>query len=651
VGFSLAQTPDQAVVVAESSGQWIDAPLVIPAVALSATAESSQVVSVSTFPASTSSILPHSDSRYFARSLPSGLDWATTVLNAKQRLRVESLPEPSLARAAVEQAGDDLVRFLSTARDERYANWLIFLRWNELQELLRGPEPEVDALIQLERNMRQNYFGLELPQFVRLRESLENYISSLRFGANKVASIEMIDKRLDQLSETLQKPADGSDLTRQREIGLIASILAQSKQTPELLQSVRGQFSRPNVRVLVSNDFVQRQFTRPVDQQAPVREVILGTQIFGTSYSYGSVVPQLLDNPNHAALRLILSAHMSSNNIGYNRGVKIYTRGNADINVTETIALTEQGLISQNDTSVYAPLHSTITGIDHKLRIVEKLASKRAAKQKPLADSIAQGRLNNRAGSQFHEQLQSQLSKTNEQFRDRAFPVLTRLGLSKPKRTSWSSGNFLSMLWKQQDADQLAAPSSCPLVVMNQGITVQVHQSAVINMIDPVIGGRTIHHNDLDDIVRQLGAEQSAELKEEVSGEAWSIDMAGFHPVEVELDNQLVKFRIRTTKLDRGDQALDQEASIDAAYKVQLQDGAIQLIRQGDVAIEFTGKAQRGLKAVTMRSFLKNKFDSVFKQELLKKPFRLADRLPAGAPNLNVVDVQVDDGWIQATLM
>ncbi len=170
-------------------------------------------------------------------------------------------------------------------------------------------------------------------------------------------------------------------------------------------------------------------------------------------------------------------------------------------------------------------------------------------------------------------------------------------------------------------------------------------------MLDPIIGGRVIHHDDLDDIAKQLGQEQSDDLKKEVTGEAWSIDMAGYHPIEVEFDDNVVRFRIRTTKLDRGDQALEQPATIEAAYKVVLQNGAIQLQREGDVAIGFEGKAQRGLRAVTLRSFLKNKFDSVFKQELLQKPLRLSEKLPAGAPNLNIVDVQIDDGWIQATLM
>ncbi len=650
VGFSLAQSPVETAFVSDSGVARIASSSTSPP---SPVGPDSQVVGTS----ASSDPVVYSPSpnihpvSYASPTFQNGSHWASVVSDAKMNLRPELLPNPSVAKTNVEQAATQLQNFLSSAKDERFANWLTFLKWNDIQAELRSKEPDLENLIQIERNMRQNYLGLELPQFVRLRESLNAYISALRFGDDQESSIELIGKRLDQLSESLQTPVDGADSTRQREIGLVTSILAQSKQSPDLLQNVRSQFSRPNIRVLVSSDFVQRQFSRPVAQPTPVRETILGTQILGQSCLFGQAIPVFIDNPKNASIRFLLAAQMSSNSIGYNRGVKIYTTGTANVSVSESVLLTDNGLILNNDMSVSAPLNTTITGIDHKLRIVEKFASKRAAKQKPLADSIAQGRLDNRLGSGFHEQLSEQIQQANTRIREPNLPTFARLGLVKPKRTSWSSSQFLSLLWKQQDVDQLAAPGSCPLVVTPHGITLQIHQSAIMNALDPILSGRIIHHYNLDDIAEQLGQAPSDELKKEATGEAWSIDMAGYHPIEVEFDDQLVKFRIRTTKLDRGDQALEQPATIEAAYRIELTDGTIQLHRQGDVKIDFAGKAQRGLRAVTLRSFLKNKFDGVFKPELLEKPIRLSDRIPANLPKLNIIEIQVDDGWIQATVM
>jgi hypothetical protein len=578
--------------------------------------------------------------------------WPLTIQNAKANLRPDLLPKPSAARLSVEQSANQLNQFLSGARDNRYADWLFFIRWNELQKQLSAEEPDIDALIQLEKNMRQNYFGLELQPFRQLRENLAKYISALRFGQEPQSSIELIGSRLDQLNETLQMPANGADADRQRDIGLITSILSQSNQSSGLLQSVRGQFSRPNVRVLVSRDFIQSQFSRPVAQPRPVRENILGTMIIGNSCTTGQVTPLLMNNPRQASVQLLLSAQLNSQTIGYNRKIRINSLGTANITARETVTLSDAGLSSLNDTTVHAPLQSTITSIEHRSRIVRRIASRKAAEQKPQADAIAQGRLNERSSTSFHTQLAEQISTANAKLKEASeLPILGRLGLPKPKRTSWSSDQYLSVLWKQQSDDQLAAPASCPLVVQPRGLALQLHQSALINIVDPIMGGRVVRSSDLDDIAKQFGREPSEELKKEAGGEKWSIDLAGYHPIEVEFDDQLIKVRIRTTKLDRGDQALEQPATIEVAYKVELDQGAIQLRREGDVKIDFAGRAQRGLRAVTLRSFLKNKFDSVFKETLFDEPLRVTDRLPANAPKVQLVDVQVDDGWIQATLM
>ncbi|MDZ4849123.1 MAG: hypothetical protein SGI77_07495 [Pirellulaceae bacterium] len=643
VGVSLAQSPSDIQRSAESH-LLSSSPPVVTATWSDAKDTSIVVPASYTLPANSASYAVSSN------SLPQ-MDWASSVSNAMLNLRAESLPNPTQAKTELENAVAQLQNFLATSSSERFANWLSFLHWNELQQELGKKEPDIEQLVQIERNMRQNYLGLEMSQFVRVRDRLSDYIDALRFGSNPKETLEILSKRLEQLSVSLQTPSAGADTERQREIGLITTFLDQSKQAVGLKQSVQSQFAKANVRVLVSSEFVQRQFSRAVAEPSPVSEVILGTQIRGCSFMQGSVTPLLVDNSSNASLRLMLSGEMNSTTIGTNRKVLFHTQGYSNITACETISLTDHGLLSQNDTSVFAPLQTTIVGIEHKLKIVRRIAARKAAEQKPQADAIAQGRLETRVSTQFHQQLTKQLSQTNAKLQNPPMPILHRLGLSEPKRTSWSSNQFLTLLWKQQESDQLAAPTSCPLAVQHRGISVQLHQSVIMNLLDPVLGGRIVRNEDLDDFVAQAGLDPTEGLRNEVGGEKWAISMAGYHPIEVEFDDQLVRFRIRTTKLDRGDQALEQPATIEATYKVVLNDGSIQFERQGDVKIEFAGKAQRGLRAVTLRSFLKNKFDSVFKQELLDKPIRPTDRLPADAPRMTITDIQIDDGWIQATLM
>ncbi len=583
-------------------------------------------------------------------SAPSTRDWALEVANAQMNLNSDRLPDIGVARQSLDQAMIELESFLATS-PQHQANWLAFLNWNELREQISNPTPDPKKLVPIEKNFRQNYSGLEMSKFTNVRDALKRYTQALRFSSDRPQTIAILKDRLAKLSEQLQMPQFSQDFANTRDIGQTIANLSQSNQSSDLANAVRSNYARANVRVLLSSEFVTQKFSRPVYEPNPVNEVILGTQLFGQSVMQGFVTPQLLDSSSHAALRLHLSGNFSSQNIGYNRSVKLHTRGYGPVAACETIALTDHGLVTLNDTGVDAGLSSQIDSIEAKLRIVRKIAAKQAAKQKPEADSIAEGRLETRLRDQFHSQLSKQISQANEKIKTPDLPVLKRLGLQQPARTTWSSPQYLALLWKLQDGPQLAAPFSCPLVVDPNGITVQLHESVITNITDPILAGRILRNTEMESFAGQfsdvLGSKPVLKPQDD---QPWALTFENYHPIEVQLDDSLVTFRIRTTKLDRGDQVVDQPASIEASYRVTLTDGAIQLERQGEVKIDFTGKQQRGVRAASLRNLLKKQFLDVFKEQLLETPLRVTDRLPGELQGLQLASVQVDDGWIQAHL-
>jgi len=573
-------------------------------------------------------------------------NWALEVANAQKNLDPNRLPDIAKTRDRLDQAIKVLENFLATS-PQHEANWLAFLTWNDLKKELKEEAPDQEKLTQIEKSFRQNYFGLELRQFTNVRDALTSYITALKFSTDRSTAIQIFTNRLSKLSEQLQLPNATQNFEGTREIGQTIAYLMQGNQSDSLVGAVRSQYSRSNARVLISSEFVNARFSKPVNEANPVNEIILGTQLFGQSWMQGWVTPQLIDSSSQAAMRLNLNGAFSSQNIGYNRSVKLHTQGSGSVVACETIALTDNGLVPLNDTASDAMLSSQIDSIEAKLRIVRKIASKQAAKQKPEADSIAEGRLETRVRTQFHERLAQQISEANQRIQNPDLTVLARLGLDRPNRTTWSSPQYMALLWKLQSQTQLAAPASCPLVVDPTGVTVQLHESVVTNLLDPVLAGRTLRSTELDTLAPQFGGVLGKGLIKQKDEKPWAITMAPFHPVEIQLDDSLVTFRIRTKRLDSGDQGVDKAASIEASYKIVLIDGAIQLERQGDVKIVFA--EQRGSRAATMRGALKKIFDEVLKQKLLDEPFRITDRLPSEL-NLSLSSIQVDDGWIQMHL-
>jgi hypothetical protein len=584
---------------------------------------------------------------------PHPSNFISILENARTRLDASLLPSPDASEQKLRQSIANLSSHLGSAGSQRQSDWLSFLKIDQLQKQLDAEIPDLNELTQIEKNTRQNYAGLEMAAVKQLRNDLEDYIDALRFGADPAATIKGLDERLAALVKQFTEEADSlSELETTRDLGVMIGYLESANQVSDVQQSIVQAYRKPTARVLVSQSFINRAFVRPVNQTNPVNELILGTTLRGTSVMQGQVMPKLVSNASAATLELHLSGQFSSNNVGKNRGVTVLTSSNAGVAACETIQLTDHGLISFNDTGVDTNFQSRINSIQHKLKIVRKIASRKAAEQKPQADAIGQSRLERRLGNQFHEQLDEQLDESNARLQPPALPALSRLGLPRPMRRSWSSNSYLSLLWDSREGTQLAAPSSCPHIVPTEGITAQLHQSMIANYLGPVLSGRTIRSKDLPKLVKQFGAEAGEELAKESEGQAWAITLANYHPVEVEFEDEVVSFHIRVIKLERDgdDQALTQPATIRVNYKVELADGYLQLRRQGEVEIEFAGRAQRGTRAAALRGFLKSKFDKAFKETLFKEPIRPTDRLPANLPPLSIASVNSNLGWLQVTL-
>lgn len=570
------------------------------------------------------------------------------VLNkAQEALSADLLPSIATQKIKLDQAVSNLERFLSLNPAEK-DNWLRFLKWDDLRGELAKESPDLLTLMQFEKNLRQNLPGLEMGPFVRFREELRAYTNALRVSSDPTVSLPYLKDRIAKLAESMSAVDLKEDIDARREAAQTLEYLTQANQAQSLVQMVQSSYSRPNVRVLLSNEFVQRQFSRPVSEYNPVCEIILGTNITGDSFINGAVAPQLLDNPSNASMRLTMLGDFNSDNVGFNRGVQIKTTGFANVVACETVSLTPTGLSAMSDTVADAQLTTQINSIYAKSKLITKIAKKKAAQQKPLADSIAEGRMENKIRNQFHQKLSDQLAESNQKLDSTDLSTLQRVGLAKPPRTSWSSSQYLSLLWKVQDGSQLAAPVSCPLDVAPTGLTVQIHESVVGNLFDPIFGGRVLKSEEAGLYASQFG-DLGKKIKRD-NEEPWSVTMDSFYPVELKLDDNLITIRVRLNKLEKGDQALKQPALIQATYRPVLEDGALQLKREGEVKIEFYGKQDRGVRAVSLRSFLKTKFSEFLKEDLLDVPLRLSEKLPPDFQSLELVSVSSESGWLQVHL-
>lgn len=581
----------------------------------------------------------------------SWVDLKAAIQRGRQALNPSRLPDPKAARQRLTAEIEAFERYLGGPDSSNAKAWLKFLKWKDLLSEAAKNEPNLKTLTDVQLRFQQNTHGLEYAPFQAMRRAIADFIAAERYGSSPEGTIKVLDAQLEKLITVVDSQSESSELERSREISAVADNLIFSNQAPELLAAFRAAYSMPNVRLSVGEAFVNRAIGRPVNQPNPVNECVLGTRVLGNSIINGSVFADLVPQHNGVGLQLTLSGSFASDNIGYNRGVKVYTTGTSPVYASKRITITPEGTFTEPAVAS-TNLQTSINGIDHRLRIVRRIASRKAAEQKPEANAIGQYRLQSRLARQYNDQIEQQLAQgggnlnaLNALNQERV--ELTRLGVPKP---TWSLRTDTTQILadiKEAAGSQLAAPNVLP-ATGSQDIVAQIHQSLPMNLAESVLGGRTLHSWEMDDFVRQYTSDVPAELIQESEGEPWSLTFAAQRPVEVEFQDGLLKATLRITRMANQDQALTQPAMVKAVYKPVLSGGYLVMERQGDVELEFV-KSPTGFRAVTLRSFFKGKFDKLFREKSQPQRVTFPTRIP-NVSQLAVSNVTFNKGWVQFTL-
>jgi len=581
---------------------------------------------------------------------PFARDIQNIALQAQKQLNVNTLPKLDVARQQLISALDNLERYLQTNPSSREA-WRSFLRLDAMRSEAEKEKPSVTSLTDLEMAMRQNYLGLEYQPYTKVRDCLADFKLALRWGANPKQSLELLDTRLARLVETLNEPIADADLNEA--VSVVALYLEQSNQAPVSLAAFCSKYSQPNIQAQVSESFITRLLARPVAQPSAVNECLLGTTVVGVASLNGAVTAYLMPSQNGISLCLNLNANLTTNSTGYNRGVVLRSTGASPIHAAKQINVTPQGIYS-SPASVATNLQTQINSIEHRSRIVRRIAKRKVAESQPQAKVIAEGRLQSRVSTQFDQQVEGQLSQSRSQlasFQQRAQsrPELARIGIPKPTYSFNSSASAVHALATERATSQLSAPRASPLPQSSDAqVFIDAHESVVMNAIDIFLSGRTIRNSELDELVTQFGAKVTPELQAEADSEPWSITFASIHPILIEMNDGLVKITLRISKMTRGEQTLNQDTVVSATYRPSIANGYLRLDREGEMGINFIGRG--GLGSVSLKPFIKGKFEKTFKPVLVNAPVNLPTPNNPAFPRLQVSNLIVDNGWAQISL-
>jgi len=397
--------------------------------------------------------------------------------------------------------------------------------------------------------------------------------------------------------------------------------------------------------VRATDELVAAAIQREVDDTSPVEDCILGTAIYGTGHTIGRVSADLAPGPNRPAVDIRLLGTVTSDSVGYNGPVTIYSKGLTTIDARKRVLFDGTGLRGLPATA-RCRTETEITGIAARLRLIRRIAWKKAAKQKYKAEWIASRHAEQRVAARMDEESREMLDERNDAFQKKFRLPLVRVdGL--PRTLDFSTTDkFLFVEAIQASSAQLAAPSDPPPISGEPDLAVRLHQSMVGNFAEAVIRGVKLTDERLAEIVEKQTGEVPEELKIRPDKDPWSITFAKRLPVSVTFGKGTLTVAIRGRQFTRGDQPVNKAVQISANYKLEKTPRGSKLTREGDVQVDYLGiKRRLTVREVALKTFLRKKFDAMFKTEFIGEGIALPEQWERGG-KLSLTQMDSGDGWM-----
>jgi hypothetical protein len=547
------------------------------------------------------------------------------------------------AKVELQVAVADLDTLLHHSLPEYDAGWRKFLRWDDLQTQLRAEGPDAKTADAVLDRFSSHTAGLETPRFVRVRRALRNYLE-LSTAAGDAKLQESYGTQVTDLAARLEaydKTEAGEDaLAISRALGW----LRRGRQAPQLVDAVQQKYGKPNVYGTVSQHFLAAALEDNIDQTQGVNDNILGTRLYGTAHMTGRTRVELQSNEQQAQFDIYLTGQAMSNNVGYNGPVTIYSTGATSISGRKSLYVNEQGL-SDSPASANCDTNSNIHGIAAKCGLIEKIAWKQAGKQQGKAEGIASEHAAVRVQGQMDSQAATLVANANRDYQEKIrTPLARRDGLPRQLRFR-SQPDKIQLISLQQSPIQLGAPSDPPAPKVAYDLTLQLHESGVVNYGEAILGGVTLTDERLEKIIRDdLAAEVPEELKITPDKDPWSITFTNDAPIRAVFGDGTVLLAIRGRRFTRGDQGINEPIEISATYKIEKTETGSKLTRQGEVAVKFLQRERLGAPQIAFKTFLTRKFEALFKPEIVSEGVVLRGQL-AKAGKLQVQEISTGRGW------
>ncbi len=564
---------------------------------------------------------------------------------------VLALQSPTLMTASYRQA--DPRRTVATLnaisaqlRDHPHAEaWMRYLKVPQLQAAAQGSYgSNLAARSKLARTVLQRMNShsmtpdqrafLEDPRYDQLQQELRYWVSEPIHYADLLQRIERYEARA--LSRDAREIANGYQLSR----------WAHAESLTQLADDIDTYYRNANLRVAVSEDFLNRLIPAPPAVDEAVDDELMGARVFGRSRTSTRLRLFLMPDRKRWRFGLEAEGEVASETETWSGPATFYNEGYGRYLARKMLQVDRRGMRSYRaiaDADLSTDLRGMDTDFD-ALPIVNMLARAVAKQQYDSRSPEAQSEIRNmvagRARDLLDEEVEKRIEEMKVEFNNRFYRPMSELRLNPMPMDLETTATRLIARYRLAGNTQLGASTPRPQAPGDSLVSLQIHESAINNVIEQLkLDGRTIRLRDLYQELGMLFKGQAIEIPERVPEDV-VLTFARYDAVRVRFDQEKIIVTLALEEL-RHEKKRWRQFVVRATYKPVVDGQHPRLERDGYVHLPVSRLLNFG-DQVAIRGI----FSAVFDRH---PDIRLLGELLTSNEKLKMLSINqyvVRDGWL-----
>ena len=551
-------------------------------------------------------------------------------------------------------AVNDLQRRLPREFDRTAANdWSTTLQLTALRATLGTKTPDSEILETVQDTLYSDKEGIRWVVFEPLRTALRRYQQVARLIRE-----DSYEKQLNNVCENLVKYID--TYSKGRDPGYFVAlsdvvvwlddISFFEPQAARLASLTRAACSGVNVRLQVGSELISAGFQKEINEALDINDTILGTKVVGDGILVGASSAELLPSPKRVAINVLAEATLETNTDGSQAMVKLKNYTTGTLRGEKQILFAAEGMTTTPAKS-RANLKSQVSDVKINAGpFVQRVARGQIDSRKAESQAEAARRAERRMNTQMNERVDPNIAQLNEKYQ-KIRTALNKTGLfprvwnlsSTPQQIDWSMvlGNTY----------QPSAPIPASAFDPTNGLAVQVHQSALNNMLAILLAGRFVDEEKFAQRIEDFLGETPKFLERQSEETPAKVSFGTRAPVAVLFMDNKIRVVVRLNDIQVMSSAGKSFViSVEYLVKTEKRDGRDIVILEQTEAEAFPAGFKQGSGATlsasqtVIRTYLLRRLESLQKR-YEAEPLELGGEW-SGKGQLVPQCVSAENGWL-----